>query len=153
MKTKTKQFLQIFISTIFSLLIFLPFIFGSLGYGIYTIVTGSMDKTIPKGSIVVVEQVPIFALEQGDVITFVVDGVTVTHRITRIEGGYIFTKGDSNASGDAFIVENENIKGLVVLSIPLVGYFMILLSTPIGKGLIVLLLLFLFFASRKSETR
>ena len=92
-----------------------------LGYDRYVIVSGSMEPTIPTGSVVYDKPVPVKDLEVGDVITFVPppefdQDMPVTHRIyeistaapgTEVEGEAVpagtrlfRTKGDANKYPD-----------------------------------------------------
>ena len=110
-----------------------------LGYERYVIVTGSMVPTIPVGSVVYDEVVPVDDLAEGDIITFVPPpefGVDdpVTHRIVQITvagatsshpGQRVFrTQGDANEEMDAWkMVLTGPDQARVVHHIPYVGYF------------------------------
>ena len=75
-----------------------PFFFG---YGVYFVLSGSMEPTIMTHDVIVVKQVSSMEdLSPQDIITYhgregELAGKTVTHRIIRIEGDKIVTKGDS----------------------------------------------------------
>ena len=110
----------------------------------YVIVSGSMEPTIPTGSVVYDEVVPVADLEVGDVITFVPPpeyGITdpVTHRIVEIatvppgsaaSGEPMFrTKGDANERPDAWeMVLDADEQARVKYHLPYVGYVYIFLS-------------------------
>jgi signal peptidase len=110
-----------------------------LGYKRYVIVSGSMEPTIPVGSVVYDEIVPVSSLIVGDIITFVPPaeyGMTdpVTHRIASItesaSGNLEFkTKGDANETIDpwAFTLDQPE-QARVEHHLPYVGYFYIFLS-------------------------
>jgi signal peptidase I len=67
---------------------------GAFPYRVYLIHTGSMGKTIPSGSLVVVRE---HQYHVGQVVTFVENDATVTHRLIAINAdGIITTKGDAN---------------------------------------------------------
>ena len=79
-----------------------PFFFG---YGTYFVLTGSMEPTIHVGDVIIVEKVDsiedLTAME--DIVTYhgkegEFAGKTVTHRIVKIDGDTIVTKGDSTMS-------------------------------------------------------
>lgn len=78
-----------------------PFIFG---YGVFYVLTGSMEPEIHVGDVIVDKQVDSIAdLKEGDIITYrgkegEFKGKTVTHKIMRIEGDTIVTKGVSTMS-------------------------------------------------------
>lgn len=117
-----------------------------LGYERYVIVSGSMEPTIPVGSIVYDEVVPVEDLEVGDIITFVPPpefGISdpVTHRIhsitvagddTGIAGQLVFqTKGDANSDVDDWqMTLDGSDQARVVRHLPYVGYVYIALSKP-----------------------
>jgi signal peptidase len=88
-------------------------------YNAYLVHTGSMEKTIPTGSIVFVEE---HKYHVGQVITFRVNGMIVTHRLMAISpNGTITTKGDSNPTADPWHPPVSNIIGGVVLALPFIG--------------------------------
>ncbi len=77
-----------------------------------TMLTGSMGKTIPPGSLIITRQVTPTSLRVGDVITFekpLGQSGLDTHRIIKIarsNGHTIYrTKGDANAVPDAWAIE------------------------------------------------
>lgn len=78
-----------------------PFIFG---YAAYYVLTGSMEPVIHVGDVIIDEQVDsIDDLKVGDIVTYrgkegEFAGKTVTHKIMRIEGDKIVTKGVSTMS-------------------------------------------------------
>jgi signal peptidase len=110
-----------------------------LGFQRYVIVSGSMEPTIPVGSVVYDEIVPVEELAVGDIITFVPPAEfgldhPVTHRIVSItdapNGELEFrTKGDANETIDpwAFYLDGPD-QARVVRHIEYVGYFYIFLS-------------------------
>ncbi|UKF27408.1 signal peptidase I [Clavibacter nebraskensis] len=95
-----------------------------------TILTQSMEPTLPPGTLVVVRPVDPDALEVGDVATYQIrsgDPAVITHRITAIasasDGTRSFTfTGDNNASPDSLPVTPAQIQGEVWYSVPLVGW-------------------------------
>jgi signal peptidase len=111
---------------------------GLMGLQRYVIVSGSMEPTIPKGSVVYDELVPVDDLEVGDVITFAPPAEfdisePVTHRIVEIgeappnsdhPGERTFrTKGDANDAPDAWtVVFDEPEQTRVKHHLPYVGY-------------------------------
>ncbi len=96
------------------------------GYRLYYIVTGSMEPTIPVGSLIVVKLDEDTLYEVGEVITFVsqdaaISGYANTHRVVAVEeidgGTYYTTKGDANNSADTLLVPQEDVIGKMVLQI------------------------------------
>ena len=91
------------------------------GYQLYSVETGSMIPTIPIGSTIIVKELT--DLDEpavGDVITYTHESAVITHRIT----GFVIgddgvlryqTQGDNpDNSADPWLVERENIRGIVV---------------------------------------
>jgi signal peptidase len=117
---------------------------GLLGYQRYVIVSGSMEPTIPKGSVVYDELVPVSELKVGDVITFGPPpefhiSEPVTHRIVEIgvappnsthPGERTFrTKGDANDAPDAWtLVFDKPEQTRVAHHLPYVGYIYMALA-------------------------
>jgi signal peptidase len=109
-----------------------------LGYERYVIISGSMEPTLPIGSVVYDEVVPVSELEVGDIITFLPPpeyGIAdpVTHRIVKITvageetdvpGRRLFrTQGDNNEDMDPWdMVLDGPDQARVVRHIPYVGY-------------------------------
>lgn len=126
----------------------------AFGYRFYGITTGSMGEEFPVGSMVVVRPIALEEIRKGDVISYTIDenlSIT-THRVERIEGEFVYTKGDNNNAYDQSPVYYENIVGKVILMIPLVGNVIIKCQTVIGRTIIVvvilLLLIDMFFRSK-----
>ena len=109
-----------------------------MGYQSYVVLTGSMEPTIPTGSIVFVETVEPEMLEVGEVVTFYQNGagVPVSHRIVEIdeEAQQIYTKGDANAEQDFTPTDFTSIVGIVRFSVPVLGTVAVPLSTVKGKA-------------------
>ncbi|MFH5824818.1 signal peptidase I [Georgenia sp. AZ-5] len=99
-----------------------------------TVLTGSMEPTVPTGSQVVVETVDGEAdaarLVVGDVITFMPypdDPTLVTHRIvTKSQGAdgsvWFTTQGDANDAVDAWTLTATQIRGVMRYHVPYAGY-------------------------------
>ena len=93
---------------------------GKLPYKIYLVHTDSMEQTIRPGSLVLVHE---NQYHVGQVITFKVDGLIITHRLIAIHpNGTILTKGDANPTVDPWRATKADIIGGVVRTIPMVGY-------------------------------
>ncbi|MBQ6501573.1 MAG: signal peptidase I [Mogibacterium sp.] len=116
------------------------------GYDSHVVVSGSMEPTIPVGSIVYSKKEDPALLRVGDVIVFINEsrGTTpITHRIvtnnpaTRI----ITTKGDNNEKKDADVVTYDNVLGKVVAHVERIGMTAAMFTTKIGKIVASLLLL------------
>lgn len=95
-----------------------------LGYDERVVLSGSMEPTIPTGSLVFVnlkKRDP----KVGDVISYRRsdnDEITVTHRIVGTAGDGFITKGDANAENDFVTVYPDRIDGTVKAHIPWIGF-------------------------------
>ncbi|KZN23117.1 hypothetical protein A4G99_16600 [Haladaptatus sp. R4] len=89
------------------------------GFGSYSVLSGSMEPTIHTGSLVYTKDTGDYTT--GDIITFVVAGDTVTHRIVdKTPEGFI-TKGETQKQ-DSWRITPDQIRGEYLFSIPLYGY-------------------------------
>ena len=88
------------------------------GYGIYAVRTGSMSPTIPVGA-AVIDVAPGRSIAPGDVITFgsPTGEQLTTHRVVRVQGNLVATKGDANAVVDVAPVARDQVRGRVIASI------------------------------------
>lgn len=105
-----------------------------------SVLSGSMEPTIPTGSMVVVAPIEgeedLAALSTGDVITFMPrpdDPTLVTHRVisqgVRTDGSTVFTtQGDANGAPDRAPVEAQQVRGVVRYHVPYAGHLSLLLN-------------------------
>ncbi len=138
-----------------------------VGFQVYTVLSGSMEPTYHTGSLIYVKNVDYTQLEEGDVITFMLDEDTVaTHRIVEVvvdeEDATVLryrTKGDANEAVDGSLVHYKNVLGTPVFTIPYLGYVANFIQNPPGTyitisiGALFLIVLFLpdLFASEDKE--
>ena len=85
-------------------------------------------------------------LEEGDIVVFYKtesDGVPITHRVitNNKEDKTLITKGDANEHNDILPVEYGNVVGCVEFHLPVLGYLSLFLAKPIGKAVMLLILL------------
>jgi signal peptidase len=107
--------------------IVIPALFGGVPL---TVLTGSMEPTLPPGTLVVVRPTPVQDIRVGNVLTYQIrsgEPAVVSHRVlsrsVSTDGATTFiTKGDNNDSPDANPVTPAQIKGTVWYSVPLLGY-------------------------------
>lgn len=113
-----------------------------LPYRVYTVLSGSMEPTIPVGSVVVLRQAVAAEIRTGDIITFSRPGPgaeMVTHRVVSIARDaqtgqpQFITKGDANAVSDDWHIPAQGKGLLYVLHVPLLGYAFAMLQSPIGR--------------------
>ena len=101
-----------------------------LGCNYKTVLTGSMEPAIPVGSIVITKEQSSYEME--DIISFQEEGAIITHRIISIDRERYITKGDANNVADTEEVQQKQILGKVILTIPLLGYLVMWLMSPFG---------------------
>ena len=122
----------------------------------YIVVSGSMEPTIPVGSMVYSKDVDPATLQKGDVIVFYSTeaaspsggggkngAIPITHRVVEnnTEKGEVITKGDANETTDMSPAAYINIEGKVFAHIPKLGRLAAPLSTLQGKIAMVLVIL------------
>ena len=124
-----------------------------------TVLTGSMEPKIPKGSVVINQWADQKNLEVGDVITYQHPAdkkiVYITHRIVKIDKtGLLWrfeTKGDANPASDFGLVTQAGTEGKVILTIPFIGYLIEFFKTPIGFILLIALPLLIFIVRQTRD--
>jgi len=97
------------------------------GLSTFVVTGGSMEPSIQKGSLVLVQPVSPSEVKVGDVITFQHYDQTTTHRVTSISstapGGLAFTtKGDANVVADPEDKTFAGQVGIVRAELPLAGF-------------------------------
>ncbi len=68
---------------------------NALGYEMYHVISGSMEPTLPVGSLIYVEILTPEEIQAEDIIAFRSEGTVITHRVLRnrmVEGEFV-TKG------------------------------------------------------------
>ncbi len=118
--------------------LFALFLMGSrlVGLQVFHIVSPSMEPTYSVGDLIYVKTVDPDSVKVGDPITFVLneDLMVATHRVVAIDSGnrQFTTKGDANKTEDAAPVHFNNLIGVPVFSIPLLGYVSAYIQSPPG---------------------
>jgi len=94
------------------------------GFSLFRVVTGSMEPTMPVGTLLVSRQVEMDSVEIGDIICFhakdsAILGRMMTHRVVDIvqtAGGELLfeTRGDANLVSDGYLVNQSIFVGKVV---------------------------------------
>lgn len=119
--------------------------------GISVVLTGSMEPTISVNDLIIVKETNDY--EVGDIVVFQDHSSLVVHKIIRIDGEEIVTKGDANDTEDSPITIKQ-IKGEVVSIIPVLGLIVKFIKSPIGIVLILagaIVLLRLSYKKEKEE--
>ena len=114
-------------------------------FGLYTIISTSMEPKIKVYDVVVVVKKDFSKLKEGDIITFyssnpMYGGRPITHRIVkRNENGSLTVKGDANKSEDSEYIYNEQVIGKVLLIIPEFGKLQFFIASK--KGWVIAILI------------
>ena len=114
-------------------------------FGLYTIISNSMEPTIKVYDVVFVIKKDFNKLKEGDIITFystnpIYGGRPITHRIvSKNENGSLTVKGDSNEREDSEYIYSENVIGKVAVIIPEFGKLQFFIASK--KGWVVAILI------------
>jgi len=112
-----------------------------LGYEVYYVESGSMEPTLPIGSVVYVENINPREAETDDIVAFHYDGVVVTHRVVQNQyfSEELITKGDANQTQDINPVSYNQFIGRVKYHVPYIGPIMMVAASDIGKVYLMVL--------------
>ena len=116
-----------------------------LGWELQVVLSGSMQPTLPPGSVSFVQPTSPQTFKVGDLLVFALlrdPSQQVTHRIVSVrgEGGSLEfqTKGDANNAADVDWVPAANVRGAVRWYIPYIGYAVPYMRSPWGYVLFVI---------------
>ena len=104
------------------------------GYGMANVLSGSMEPTFSKGTLLLVKETDDVSV--GDIVVYQAEHELVVHRVTAIDGDTVITRGDANNADDAPFDRSE-IKGKVIGWIPYMGSIVNILKTPTGLILMI----------------
>lgn len=141
---RKKSFGRMFLCV--GLLLTLWLLVSMTGVQVYTVMSGSMEPTLPVGSLAWVVPADQEQLQEGDVIVYQRGETKIIHRIWKIipEQKEIITKGDANERADATPVAFGQVQGRMVWHVPWLGYPGIMCRRSTGKtiiaGAVILLL-------------
>ena len=103
------------------------------GYGVATVMSGSMLPTLNIGDLVIVKKIDDNNKPQkSDVVVYQDNDILVIHRLVAIndELGFFITKGDANDAPDAPI-RKEAARATLIKRIPYIGNIILILKNPI----------------------
>ena len=118
----------------------------------YIIVSQSMSPKINAGDLIFIRKVNFNKLEKGDIITYKIENISVTHRVIKNKGEELITKGDFNNNYDIPVKQNQVI-GKYFLKIPKVGNLYYYLRNPFINIFINLVLLVLLIIVYKKDVK
>ncbi len=122
-----KRIIHLILPTII-VIILVYFVSGYFHYHAIVVASGSMEKSISKGDIVIVEKIDgnTDLLKINDVIAYHYNKKIVVHRLVKkiiVNNEPIFyTKGDANNDIDNYKITKDMIIGIVNFKIPYIGY-------------------------------
>ena len=131
-----------------------------MGVGATVVLSGSMEPTLSTGDLLIIAKQDSYQVD--DVVVFQANRMAVVHRIMELydqpvqgeDGEEIqqmaITQGDANNTPDDPIQVGQ-IKGTVVFRLPIVGYLINMIKTPVGTILILALAIFLLERSFHKE--
>lgn len=106
------------------------------GYGLANVLSGSMEPTFSKGTLLLVKDTQ--DVETGDIVVYQSQSELIVHRVVSITGSEVITQGDANNVADPTF-DKSQIKGKVIAWIPFLGSVAAILKTP--AAVIVILVL------------
>lgn len=123
--------------------------FFIFGYKPIYVLSGSMEPTLKTDSIAIVKKTNFEDIKKDDIIMFKKDDMIISHRVISInENRTISTKGDNNDVIDNFVVNENELKGKIVLSLNWVASIVSYCRKPYGiiklLTYIVSLIIFVF---------
>ncbi len=117
-----------------------------LPYRVETVLSGSMEPTLPPGSVAVLRPTPAQKVTAGDVIAFRKPdgrGELVTHRVVIVtegsSGRYFTTQGDANPVSDPWLISGTGRGWRCVFDVPYLGYGLSALRSRLGRLLLLTL--------------
>lgn len=157
MKIAKKIVFGIFIALaiLYIFIVVSPKIFpGFYPFGIKTaiVLTGSMSPEIEINDFVVIKQPGEIAV--GDIVAYKDDSVSeeVLHRVIKIDGDEVITKGDANNTNDKPISKAQ-ITGVYVGKIEHLGEIISFINQPVVFSIIVTLLVVIMFIPSRNSIR
>lgn len=109
--------------------VFAVFMAGIFTYKPVAIMSNSMQPVYSRGDIVIVQKLgETMDIHVGDIVQYTKRNRIITHRVVDIyvgnetTGQAYITKGDSNRSNDAEMVQRAEVNGIVHGRIPVIGY-------------------------------
>ena len=112
----------------------------AMGYQVYDVISGSMEPAIPVGSAIYVQSVDPSEIVVGDVVAYQDENGVIAHRVTLNSSATqeLITKGDANEVEDFSPIPYRDVIGKVEASVPVVGAFMSIYASTVGKVYLLL---------------
>lgn len=124
------------------------------GIKTFTIISGSMEPNIYVNDLVIIKEVDKSEIKKGDIISFKINGETITHRVINIETDtnretLYTTQGDSNNIPDYNKIKFENIEGKYIGKIPKIGGIVLALKSKKVLTLVIIGLVLIYILKEK----
>ena len=127
------------------------------GIKTFCIISGSMEPAIEINDVVLIKEVPQNEIRKEDIISFVVNGETITHRIIGIESKnnelFYTTKGDANNIEDETKITFDDIEGNYIRKIPKIGKIIFALKSKTTLGIVLVILIFLYIIEQNINNK
>lgn len=128
-----------------------------LDYISLTLFHGSMEPTLQINDVIIVQKIPIWELQKGDIISFAQDEKIISHRIQSVIGegrnSVFITKGDNNKIPDKDFVHGEQVYGKVVACFPKIGKFIQYIKNKAGFIRVAIIIIITFIVISLKEDK
>jgi signal peptidase len=118
------------------------------GTGVAVVLSGSMEPELSIDDLVLVRQTNDYKLD--DIVVFQDGRTLVVHKIIKVDGNMVTTKGTANNTEDSPI-DVKYIKGEVVWSFPYIGAVVTLIKSPVVTVAMLAASVYLLIKSYKNE--
>ncbi len=128
---------RVFVTLMFGIALGVFILMLTLSGMIRVVLTDSMAPTIRAGDVIILKS-PTTRIAPGMIVTYSWNDKIITHRVMKVEGDTIITKGDNSDQADPWIIPVSNVIGVAYFSIPYLGYVLTFIRKPIGLLLVIL---------------
>lgn len=118
------------------------------GYGMANVLSGSMEPTFSKGTLLFVKDTR--DVQVGDIVVYQSGRELIVHRVITLSEDEVITQGDANNVADEPFARTQ-IKGKVIGWIPVLGSVVAMLKTPVAVIVILILAFLLIEGSFRAQ--
>jgi signal peptidase len=105
---------------------------------LYVVRSSSMMPSIRAGDAILVRGLD-SSPGVGEIVLYETQGQLITHRVVEVRSDGLVTKGDANVEPDPWLVDEDDVRGKVILRLPYAGWLLAFLRQPGGWLLLVVL--------------
>lgn len=120
------------------------------GTGAAVVLSGSMEPTLSKGDLIIVQKTD--TVKPGDIVVYQSGSSLIVHRVISVDGDTVVTQGDANNIPDEPL-QRSQIKGKVRFHIPQLGGVLNRVRTPAGIAAVLVLAFALVELSFRRERK